>query len=665
MTQPAETTFTAQLASGVSALIQIVKAPPHLPNLCTAAARAVECLRISTRHIEIPNTLVQLISDLDQLNSTIQSPGSPTLLFGWTGDFPAWAMLAGSTFPADTEMKRALGAAIAIGWLRGVPIQKSVVSDLRGLIKKHADGAIDVAKYQAESKKLADRQTRKLIEVLQIFGSGRDSQEVNQQVHLQSALKARLSSLRIVERQAAERNNELSQSQLEEATQGLLIKAQAGCGNSLAKLLVFCVGLPWDIGLTIPLVHVTEPGAWACWINSSGWISTDLGFLLGKLGKSNSPRSLPTSMIQWRPLPQGLASILFSALAGNPAIKTIGDLLDEPVTSRKRLNLANIHPSLSLSQFLKSAPGAALRATGMRDVAAFVTLGFELITESDLHYATVPNATVWNGCDLMYKSLGLGNAIPIESREETFIGSRRTPEAGWIQDIFCAAKTSVEEFRCSRRYTLVSLIEFHNKYAEYVYMYVQLCTGGRARFDPCFSSVAWGPNCAFGLISDKPLGATFGQTPIPLSNRLSLQIGYWRGHLQCLLRRLQKLEMLERNVHQHVWDILNQQDVNLFFKLDLQGQILPLHSAHAHQGSAADLNKDFSRHFWPKVFRERGLPFEDSQNFLRHSASGVSAHHVTSSHAIWSYLHRTAQAIDETLYELGINPVPGLVKEVA
>lgn len=664
MTKPEDTTRTAQLASGVSALVQIVTAPPHLPNLGTVTTRAVECLRIGTHHLQIPDKLFQLIEDLDRSTSSVQSPSSPTLLFGLSGDFPAWTMLAGSTFPADSSSKKALGAAITIAWLRGVQIQKSLISELRSLIKKRADEAIDVTKYEAESKKLADRQTKKLIAVLQIYGSGLNSQEVNQQVKLQSALKARFSSLRIVERQAAGRSNELPQSQLEEATRGLWNKAKSGCGNSLAALLVFCVGLPWDIGLAVPLAHTIKPGTYACWISSSGWIGTDLGFLLENLGKTNSPRFLATSTVLWRPLPQDLAAILLAALAANPSIRTIGDLLDEPVTSRKRLNLANIHPSSSLSQFLKSAPGAALRATGMRDVAAFSTLGFELITESDLHYVTIPHVTVWRGCDSMYKSVGLGYAIPITCTEEIFIGSKRTPDVGWIQDIFREAIASVEGSRCGRRYTLASLIDFHNKYAECVYLYAQLCAGGRDRTNPCFSSKAWGPNSAFGLLFDKPLGATGGQSPIPQSSRLTLQVGYWRAHLQCLLRRLLRLGMLVGSVVQHVWDILNLQDVNLFFKLDLQGQILPLDSTSAFQGTAADLNKDFSRHFWPKVFRERGLPFEDSQDFLRHSASGISSHHVTSLHSNWSYLYRTAEAIDQTLFELGINPVPGLVREV-
>lgn len=658
---------TAQNASGISALASLLKIPSHLPAIGIVTNRVLACLRSVVQYIDPPNqSLSELIDLLAQLEASESKPSSPVLGFGLQNEYAVWGLLAGKAFVPHAAILESIGSALAAAHLRGSPVKASLARDLKHLINQAADGVLEQDAFQLAIEKIAAKERKKLLDCLQLSQQGMDAPEINQRVRIDSALSARLSSMRTVERQAAGRNNELQPNQLLFAVEDLYKKAGVGCGTSVAKLVAFCSGLPWHVALGIGLLQPASTANSGCWIDLNGWIHTDLSTVLKKMGKAKGDKFLPVNHVLVRPLPIQLTQILVNACIANPRLQTVGDLLAEPIWSRRKLHLNDVHQSSSISQLLKSAPRAALAAGVPRDVAAFSTLGFELVTESDLHYLTVSQSSIWQACDSLYRSVGLGSAIPMDSPNQSFVGSSRTPESQWIHDIFADSQTKLDQARCGRRYTLSSLIEFHNLFASHAYLYLQLCAAGRDRKYPEFSAAFWHPASSSGLIRDKPLGETQGFTLLPLSSRLALQIGYWRAHLRCLLRRLHKLNVTSfHEVESRVRKILDQHDVNLLFVLDERCRVADFNSDKTFVRNASSLNKDFGRHFWPQVFRAEGLAFDVTQDLLRHSASGVSNHYATSANTNWRHLERAATVIDITLIQLSIAPQHGLVQEAA
>lgn len=658
---------TAQNASGIGALANLLKIPSNLPAIGIVTNRVLACLRSIVQYIDPPNqSLSALIDSLAQVEASESLASSPVLGFGLQKEYPVWGLLAGKAFVGHTAILESLGAALAAAHLRGEPVKASLARDLKHLLNQAADELLGPDDFQLAIEKIAAKERKKLLTCLQLSQQGMGSQEINQRVRIDSALSARLSSLRTVERQAAGRTNELPHSQLLATVEDLFRKAEAGCGTSLATLVAFCAGLPWHVALGIDLLQRTSTCNSGCWIDLNGWIHTDLSTMFKKMGKAKDHKFLPVNNLLLRPLPIRLTQILVNACIANPGLQTVGDLLSESIWSRRKLHLSDVHQSSSISQFLKSAPRAALAAGVSRDVAAFCTLGFELVTESDLHYLTVSQSSIWQACDSLYRSVGLGFATPMDSLNQSFVGSSRTPESQWIQDIFVDSQIKLDHARCGRRYTLNGLIQFHNLFASYVYLYLQLCAAGRDRKYPEFSATFWHPASSAGLIRDKPLGETKGFTLLPLSSRLALQIGYWRAHLRCLLSRLHKLNVTTlHDVESRVRKILDQDDVNLLFVLDERCRVADFNSDQTFVGNASSLNKDFGRHFWPQMFRAEGLSFDVTQDLLRHSASGVSNHFATSAHTNWRYLERASNVIDQTLLRLSIDPQHGLVQEAA
>jgi hypothetical protein len=655
-------------ALGIRTLAGLMKVPPHTPNLDAVVSRLSGCLQAAAEEF------ANLRTEMERLNASLSegmlngqdSTLSAKVLWGLSTSYPVWTVLGDRHFSSSTEFRVVIGLCAIYARIRAQPINVRQIKDLQKLQRQQHEGALNESEFEVQVRKKIACLTKKLQFASALVKKSASATEINDQTLLLSTLTSRLSSLRVVERQAAQRSNELTDSELRAYVSKLVTAIRTGeKSNALVESISFCIGLPLHISKRVP-ISMDRPKDRVMWIDPKGGVvCIDLSSVFDKLAKKSTESHLVTSFLLVRPLPLLIHNELQEALSVNPNIKSVADLVEEVDTSRRRLLAEGVHHSSTVAQFLASAPGAALRATKDRLTSAFATLGFQLICESDLHYLSTSVDSIWAACNQLYRTVGYGHATPSAEQDMTHVGSKLTPTHQAIQTIFKTVALEVNSSRCGRRYTLSSIIDFHNRYAKYFCAFLHFTSGGRDRKVPYFSASTWTPDSLFGQSGDKPCGISKGYTPIPVSRLLSEQISLWHSHLECLGRRLRKLDATK--YHQAICaieQIRNQEDVNLLILLGPDGELKTLTSNEILEEVKHSLSGDWGRHFWPSMFQKHDLPFECSQDFLRHHAAGHSNHSLTSTSINWRYLQRTGQVIDKVLQELSIQPLSGLSRGV-
>lgn len=650
--------------AAVSVLIRMIPAPPHLPNIALVGKRAFQCIGDVVDSIPVPIPVVNEVCErFSVFGDQVKIVATPPALLGLHSDFPAWAWMGSPNFPDDVITQSIVGRMLIVSLMRGEPIDKTTVKQLKSIHLKRLDGRLDDKQFEKQLQEIHGRVHKKFMTHVEQSSSSQDRRQLTFNVGVLGTLANRFSSLRRKERQAVGGDQSFSLNELSLCTQALLRRAESGEAEDLAKLVCFCLGLGWDIGKSTPFIRGDDGQGHLAWIDPvSGWMHVDLTSVLKDLGKNPNPRQEPTTMVVRRPLPLIVANLLHDAYVDNPSLKSIEGLLGKNSTSRKKISLPDVHHSASVARLMRSVRNVGLTCIGRREIAAFATLGFELISKSDLHYISPREMDVWQGCEALYSSVGLGVAVPFGGQEAGRIGSRLTPSPAWVRDIFQESKQQVEQARCGRRYAMQSIVDFHNAYARYVGLFMQLTVGGRDRREIEFLASAWSPGNAFGLHEDKPLGATRSRTPIPISPQMAEQLRLWRAHQVALLSRLEKLNVPGCKATEHwVGRIQAGHDVPLLFTLDDQGSPQMLTAAQVFSGEARDINRDFGRHFVACHLSDSSL-FEYAQEWLRHYANGASSFEVTSMFVTHRSLTDLVRAIDQILIGCGIKPVSGLSK---
>lgn len=659
------------LTDALQILCAVVPCPPTQPNIGLVLTNTVDALLTGLEFFPaISSHLQPTLSALERGKRHLPAldlvAGGQAML-GFVRDYPNWAYLGSPQFTRRADLKAALGLQLALSFLMEKPLPSKTTKDIRALANKQSDDSITESALKIEVEKLLNRAQRAANQYMALSSSTRDAQSLSFNAGVVTSMTGRLSSLRTVERQAAGRDNELTDLELKRALAELLNRAARDDGDALCICLAYCTGLNWDQATKI-LFHsgADHPGQ-IVWIDPrEGWIYFDLSIVLRDLAKETAPDHLPTSLVYRRPLPLGLANILFEATLSAP-LKQVKDLgADQPENSRRKLTLKDLHHSATIAKLIDSRGRAALQATKRRDLAAFATGAFELVSKSDLHYITPNEADIWKACDAHYKHVGLGPAKPTDQTQAQYIGSRLTPRSEWITEVFVELFEELKQTKPGKKYNIGSLIRHHNAYSRMVGMLMQLVLGGRDRRIIAFTARKWTVNGNFGLMLDKPLGPTSGFTPIPIPALLSNQIKLWYAHIGALKRRLEKLNIEQAKCTVAlITSILNNEDVHLLFSITPTGEANDLTSTSLFQGKAAKLNHDFGRHFLCDQVTALGVRFEDVQDWLRHHTEGVSQHSMTAPSVTHGQLCRMASAIDKVLGAVGIVPLAGLSSEAA
>lgn len=646
-------------------LLRTVPAPSHRPAMAMVARNVLGCLNALLK--ESPPTAPVVRQAIEQLGALVSMAGSsvacPTLMLGLATEYPAWAWFASPSFPSNERLKALTGKQLAAAILKQAPIEKGFVLDLRGLLKRHHDAVATDTQFDVALRQLESRAHSKLTQLMELSASATDSTQLAFNSALLTTLTGRLSSLRQTERQAIDAGNTLSALELTHMVGDLLAQSQQGHPDNLVTLICLCVGLGWDLGKQVPLCRGASGNGFLAWIDPvAGKTYVDLSFVLKDLAKTTAPRHHASTMLLTRPLPTCLANLLHDAYVQRPNLRTLGELCIERVSSRKKLSMPSAHHSTSVARLMNSARTHALQISQRRDIAAFASLGFELVNKSDLHYVCPRESEIWKACSDLYTAVGLGAAIPLpDPRSEVRVGSRVTPSSDWIQDIFSNAVSDLGRHKCGRRYSLQSLIGHHNAYARYVGLLMQMVAGGRDRRVIEFRASDWNPGARFGLLEDKPLSATRGRTPLPIPTALAQQIALWHAHIAALSKRLLKIQAPAAQwTAQLVERISACEEVPMLFAIDQHGVAEPLRAEMLFEGDARPLNRDFGRHLLPDLLLDGGVPFDDVQDWLRHYAPGASSHDLLSDRVTHPSLERMSLGIDQALLRLHITPQVGL-----
>ena len=666
----AQTSVAVEGPDAARLLLSIIPAPPHQPGIGLVAKNTLTCL--TALLIEVPAAGSHLAQHISLLGKLSDDSGAciahPNAMLGLASDYPAWAWFVSASFPYAHRLQSLVGKHLVAALLKEASIEKSFVQKLRKLIKQSHDEILTNQQFEAEVTKLEGQAHQKLLQLLALHSCSTNSAQLSFNAAVTSCLSNRLSSLRQTERQAVDTGQTLSRSELTRTVVLLLDQAQQGHSDDLVTLICLCVGLGLNLGKRIPLVSGESGQGWMAWIDPvAGSTYVDLSFALAGLGKRSSPRHQASTLILKRPLPQGVATMLREAHTQNSQLRTLADLCINKPTSRKKISLPGVHHSASLAGLMNSARSISLATTDRRDISAYATLALELVNKSDLHYVCPREREIWQACSDFYDAVGLGPAVPQSGGNSNLrIGSRLTPSADWIKEVFASAGDELLAKKCGRRYSLPSLIEHHNACARYVGLLMQFVVGGRDRRLIDFRASVWSSTTTFGLMEDKPLSATRGTTPIPIPAALSEQLKLWHAHIAALDKRLLKLQAPGSSAaFQLIRQIRELQNLPMLFLLDTHGAPVPLSSDVLFTGPASQLNRDFGRHSLPDLLLDAGMPFEDIQDWLRHFSPGISTHELNSNRVKYHSTERLISGIDQVLLELNIRPRSGLSKEIA
>jgi hypothetical protein len=647
---------------------KIMAVPPTWTNVALVAAGVKHCLDLAID--AMPSLQLQLsaaMENLDKFAEKANEPATPWAIGMWGlhTAYPAWTMFASVRQLPSQDVALAMGYLSAQAYLAGERIDTNTVVELKRALNHRVAREITEGELEAVVSRVRARAFKRLERISVAKLAGAPLGRISQRVNVLGCLAARLGYKFGSGDASFATSKQLTPLDLHSAIRQLLAKLESGCSNSLQTLLSFCIGLPWHLCRDVQITYGDRPQAEVVWIDAgSGLIFTDLSETLKTLGAATHRSHLETSLLLVRPLPQSIAELLQATVARNPLIQRVSDFETSRSTSRRKLNMPRLHWSDSLAQMLASAPAAALKATGRKDLAALCTLGFGLITKADLHYLVFKNDEIFQACDDFYRAIGMGPAIEPKLGSETHFGSRRTPDEQWIKDTFEAAAKDIKANRCGRRYTLNSLCRHHNSFAQYIYLLLQFVSGARHTKHATFSAMTWQPEGSFGLIEDKPVGKYRGLVPLPIPLTIAHQLKLWHAHLYSLARRIEKLQMRNfQDCQARIATILRGDDINLLFTINEDGIALPIAAKKVFVGRLKDMNPDFARHYWPGKLMQLQLSFEDAQVFLRHEQRGLSRDVFAEPQ--WHVLQRLATGIDQGLRQLGIHAQVGLCKEVA
>jgi len=216
--------------------------------------------------------------------------------------------------------------------------------------------------------------------------------------------------------------------------------------------------------------------------------------------------------------------------------------------------------------------------------------------------------------------------------------------------------------RPARRYSLATLIAYHNAYALAVGSYLVFALALRERKAlPLTAAACIHPARSIAIL-DKAVGAIRAPRPVPLAPSVAAQIGHWFEHCRELDRRLEHLgTQATTKSRQYLARVQAGQSVPLLFSI---------HEGSAQAVSSADLAAwwparfgfppNVGRHYWQNALREHGVPSRWIDAYVRHSLRGDDPTGSTACLAPARWIEGLRSAVEQILGSLQLTPFRGL-----
>lgn len=667
---PCVSSLPGETGSALVDLTAILHSPPDQPNLPKVIENSLLCLHETlTLYPQFGALLCPFLAKLEdafQALRYIQELHQPLGMRGRQQRHIQWTLMTSDLEGVPSTIRQLLGIELAAAYLTQSVFSRTLSIQLYPLLKKSIWTELPQSDHDLLMKR-AQRHGDHACNTLSDMDKGLDGKTISFNARVAASLVAQQSTFRIKERQAAGALNEMTDAEAIDIAQKLRKRVEAGDSDAMQICLAFCMGLVFDIGKLVPFC-TSQKSTSAVWINPiDGTTHVDTARVFPRLAQRRLDRNVETTLLLVRPLPNFLARAVRHWCATNPGLTTLDGFQDLGHDRQSRTSVlredGNVGARQTIARFISSRGGIALRADIPRDSAAYATLSLSLIGSADHHYLEKKRYEIWAACDKIYSGIGWGSAVKDPNATGPGFGSRVTPHTERIRSLISMQLSNTTCRRPGKRYGLKSLVDHHNTFCSYVGLMLHIMVGGRDRSEVEFQAHTWSKNHAFGLHADKPVGTTKGLTPLPMPVTLAMQVQLWHIHLHALERRLVLLGFKPNHATLiRIAEILDNRPVDLLFALRADGTPLQLKKRDILGEEFGTLKGDFARHLIPRLLCEEGVPFEQTQAWLRHHVEGISASSITARVVQHVWLSNVSAALDRIAMALGLNPVHGITK---
>jgi len=651
---------TASLISRICALLTIDSLEfavlPVLKNVQRCLKRTIDNSPFGNETVsEICDGISSAIKEL-----TAQRLATPGLAGGFFPPHrPALRVL--STLPEDApdNLLQTIGQLLIISWLTDLPLPKHKFENVSSLCRAITSEPKLTERQAQQLKSLLTNSSTDLLDVLKQHGLTQDKSALRFNTQLSNHLRSGISNTHLVQQHDVDMRRFASSTALSEAVTRLKEETIRGDADALITLLGVSLNLHWELLCQIPLNRGDQGRGHLLWVDVlHGVVHIDLRPLLRDLGQPIAGCEVTSDTLRLQ-LPRFVADQLRLAWTMRPSAKQVGDLTDRQVISFSTIDDAR---STSFKgKLLRSAPSLAIRLTNNRAVAAYGFLAFQLVDHSDLPYINISEEQVWELRAKVFEAAGLGEPVKVEDRPASHLGSARTVLDNTTRDIFLELDLALAAVKVGKNYNVHNLIEFHNRYTCRVGMFMHFVAGARATEVSEFLASSWLGTAPFGYLNDKRVGIAQGHTPIPVSPSTRNQLKLWRQHITSLQRRLsKKLGAKASAINSLITSILTAKAVPLFFLLDSKGTPKPLRNEYLFTGQAANINRDWGRHFMASRLTAIGRPLSELQILLRHQGGGINPQSADGIEVLGDRCLAVSLSIESILHKLDIRPTPGL-----
>ena len=329
--------------AAVLAVSSVLIAPADQPNLPTVISNVLLCLNAMLERVPyMESTLRHLRFDLETSSKKLAGIiefDQPRAMVGRTSKHRAWALLASTFKGAPIVFLEAVGIEFVSAYLISGQFQTGPATALQHFQKDIASDRMDATSlYRLENYVLSH--LNRVHFIFKDRSVGLDTQTACFNAQVVASVTAQKSSLRVEQRQAAGRINEMTEAELKSVASVQRNGLESGDAQALQAALAFCVGLPWKLALQVPFFSGIQCPS-VIWVNPiEGCIYVDTDRMLQGLSKKQTDRHIPTTLRLVRPLPKLLADLLHSACASNPGIGTIACLYNDSFNTAGQCSLA-------------------------------------------------------------------------------------------------------------------------------------------------------------------------------------------------------------------------------------------------------------------------------------------------------------------------------------
>jgi hypothetical protein len=647
-------------------IVQTFAAPPDLCNLHTGVGNTLKC--INQLLTEVPEASIAI----DEFKKNIESVHSdqshqnrfdqPAGLAGRRGAYAQWDLITRDLSNMPSQFLLMVGVEFARAFL--VELGFSLQLTLK-LLPFTVKPTLSLEEQDWLTSQFIERK-KVLLTLLQERSKGMAPSTSRFNLQVVTLLMAQSSPLRIEERQAAGRINELGDIELAATFKDLRAAVEADDGGAAKQCVAFCFGLSYEISGGAEIAQ-EQDGQMVVSINPlDGTTVCDLTRVFALLAKTAPPGCIATSFVLVRPLPQFLADYLYRSCAEDPLISFVDDLSPKSQKRSKTLTVENFaHATLkiTIARLIASRGAVFLRAGVARDTAAYCSLSLSLLDASDHHYLIKTRQEIWQGCDNAFKHIGWGPAVQDPDVFGPAFGSKRTPEKRAIEAIVAKKMHGAQINRPGKNYKIESLIRHHNNFIAYVGLMFIMFLGGRNRNVVCYQADIWMQPFGYGVHIDKPAAPNQSRVPLAIPVTLARQIVYLKAHLLALDSRLEAKGLgADHPARVRIALVLAGGKVDLLFAVSAQFIPTPLRKTALINQGQDGVTFDSARHFMPNELPAHGVHFDCIQAWLRHHANGnsISADTKAVVPAVW--LSEVAAALDKVALDIGLRPLHGITK---